>query len=94
MVEEPIINIRHGRHLLQQLCVDNYIANDTRLEAGDGEISSMMIVTGANGSGKSAYGKQVALIVFMAQLGSFVPAERAEIGVCDKSMLQLKVWLG
>lgn len=44
-----------------------------------------MVVTGANGSGKSAYGKQVALIVFMAQIGSFVPAESAEIGVCDKS---------
>ena len=44
-----------------------------------------MVVTGANGSGKSAYGKQVALIAFMAQIGSFVPAETAEIGVCDRS---------
>lgn len=44
-----------------------------------------MIVTGANGSGKSAYGKQVALITFMAQIGSFVPADSALIGVCDKS---------
>lgn len=44
-----------------------------------------MIVTGANGSGKSAYGKQVALIAFMAQIGSFVPADSALIGVCDKS---------
>lgn len=46
-----------------------------------------MVVTGANGSGKSAYGKQVALIAFMAQIGSFVPAEKAELGVCDKSEL-------
>lgn len=44
-----------------------------------------MIVTGANGSGKSAYGKQVALIVFMAQIGSFVPADMALVGVVDKS---------
>jgi len=44
-----------------------------------------MIVTGANGSGKSAYGKQVALIAFMAQIGSFVPATNATIGVVDKS---------
>jgi len=44
-----------------------------------------MIVTGANGSGKSAYGKQVALIAFMAQIGSFVPATNATIGIVDKS---------
>ena len=43
-----------------------------------------MIVTGANGSGKSAFGKQVALIVFMAQIGSFVPVEEAVIGLVDK----------
>lgn len=44
-----------------------------------------MIVTGANGSGKSAYGKQVALITYMAHIGCFVPAQSAEIGLCDKS---------
>jgi dsDNA-specific endonuclease/ATPase MutS2 len=44
-----------------------------------------MVVTGANGSGKSAYGKQVALITFMAHIGCFVPAASAEIGICDKS---------
>lgn len=48
-----------------------------------------MIVTGANGSGKSAYGKQVALIAFMAQIGSFVPATNATIGIVDKSSLAL-----
>lgn len=48
---------------------------------------SQMIVTGANGSGKSIYGKQVALIAFMAQIGSFVPATWAQIGVVDKSEL-------
>lgn len=48
-----------------------------------------MIVTGANGSGKSAYGKQVALITYMAHIGCFVPAQSAEIGVCDKSELSL-----
>lgn len=58
-----------------------------------------MIVTGANGSGKSAYGKQVsrpsfaliqvALITYMAHIGSFVPAQKAEIGICDKSRSRL-----
>lgn len=48
-----------------------------------------MIVTGANGSGKSAYGKQVALITYMAHLGCFVPASKAEIGICDKSELSV-----
>jgi hypothetical protein len=65
-----------------------------------------MVVTGANGSGKSAYGKQVssntrmgqlrlspykvALIAFMAQIGSFVPAAEATIGICDKSLSSLR----
>lgn len=44
-----------------------------------------MVITGANGSGKSAYGRQVALLAFMAQIGSFVPAVDAKIGVVDKS---------
>lgn len=53
-----------------------------------------MIVTGANGSGKSAYGKQVAIIAFMAQIGSFVPATNATIGIVDKSesCLQVSIW--
>ncbi len=46
-----------------------------------------MIVTGPNGSGKSAYGKQVALMAYMAQIGSFVPAKSAVIGLCDRSEL-------
>ncbi|WWD22617.1 hypothetical protein CI109_107110 [Kwoniella shandongensis] len=86
MVEEPVLIIKNGRHLLYETNTAHYIANDTGLEAGlEGEFNSMMVITGANGSGKSAYGKQVALIAFMAQIGSFVPAEGAVIGICDKS---------
>ncbi|KAK1921135.1 muts domain V-domain-containing protein [Papiliotrema laurentii] len=85
MVQEPLLEIRHGRHILQEQFVERYIANDTVLCGGpDGSHHNMMIVTGANGSGKSAYGKQVALITIMAQIGSFVPAESATIGVVDK----------
>ena len=72
MRHDPVLKIRKGRHLLQELCVRQYISNDTMLAGGDhGDTSSMvgdvvqvdadgkMVVTGANGSGKSAYGKQV-----------------------------------
>lgn len=49
------------------------------------KLITQMVITGANGSGKSAYGKQVAIMAFMAQLGSFVPAADAKIGIVDKS---------
>ncbi|TXT07304.1 hypothetical protein VHUM_03474 [Vanrija humicola] len=88
MKEEPVLKIRKGFHPLHMMCVPDgqYIHNDTMIKGGSetGDISSMMVVTGANGSGKSAYGKQVALITYMAHIGSFVPAEAAEIGICDK----------
>ena len=96
MSDKPTLEIHGGRHLLQELCVDTYVQNDTLLQGGNGNRANsmvgdvdsfrswQMIVTGANGSGKSAYGKQVAIIAIMAQLGSFVPARAATIGVCDK----------
>ncbi|KAI9637308.1 putative meiotic recombination-related protein [Dioszegia hungarica] len=91
MTDEPVLHIQNGRHFLQELTVQQYICNDTMMQGGqDGEYCSMMVVTGANGSGKSAYGKQVALIAFMAQIGSFVPAETAEIGVCDRIYTRLQ----
>ncbi|KAK8844830.1 hypothetical protein IAR55_006680 [Kwoniella newhampshirensis] len=86
IIEEPDLVIEGGRHLLYEKSVQRYITNDIGLSAGtEGEYNSMLVVTGANGSGKSAYGKQTALIAFMAQIGSFVPADRATIGVCDKN---------
>ncbi|WVR09061.1 hypothetical protein IAU60_006122 [Kwoniella sp. DSM 27419] len=83
MTDDGTLKIRKGRHLLyERLVPGTYVPNDTLLRGGwDDEDHSMMIVTGANGSGKSAYGKQVALIVFMAQMGCFVPAEAAQIGL-------------
>lgn len=91
MREEPVLQIRGGRHILYESLVPRYIENDTMIASGgiDG-LASMMIITGANGSGKSAYGKQVALMAFMAQIGSFVPAEEARIGICDKIFTRLQ----
>ena len=78
---EPGIDIRQGRHLVvEQLISDPFVANDTRLCA----TSSMMMITGPNMGGKSTYMRQVALIVIMAQIGAYVPALEASIGVVDR----------
>jgi DNA mismatch repair protein MutS len=75
--------IRDSRHpvLDQNLVEEKFVPNDTEL---DGENIRMAIVTGPNMAGKSTYIRQVALIVLMAQIGSFVPAESAEIGIVDR----------
>jgi DNA mismatch repair protein MutS len=85
----PILNdtlqlvIKDGRHpvLDQNLVEEKFVPNDTSL---DGENRRLAIVTGPNMAGKSTYIRQVALIVLMAQIGSFVPAESAEIGLVDR----------
>ena len=75
--------IKDGRHpvLDQNLVEEKFVPNDTEL---DGENVCMAIVTGPNMAGKSTYIRQVALIVLMAQIGSFVPAESAEVGLVDR----------
>ena len=75
--------IKDGRHpvLDQNLVEEKFVPNDTSL---DGEAVRLAIVTGPNMAGKSTYIRQVALIVLMAQIGSFVPAESAEIGLVDR----------
>jgi DNA mismatch repair protein MutS len=75
--------IKDGRHpvLDQNLVEEKFVPNDTSL---DGETMRLAIVTGPNMAGKSTYIRQVALIVLMAQTGSFVPAESAEIGLVDR----------
>jgi DNA mismatch repair protein MutS len=77
------IVIRDGRHpvLDQNLVEEKFVPNDTSL---NGENLRLAIVTGPNMAGKSTYIRQVALIVLMAQIGSFVPAESAEIGLVDR----------
>lgn len=78
-----IIDIKDGRHPVIEKMIDenSFVTNDTFLDNKDNKIS---IITGPNMAGKSTYMRQVALITLMAQIGSFVPADEAKIGVVDK----------
>ena len=78
-----ILDIRQGRHpVVEEMQRDApFVPNDTLLNDGDDTVA---IVTGPNMAGKSTYMRQTALIVLMAQMGSFVPAKSACIGVCDR----------
>ena len=85
--ESNILNIKNGRHPVVEkiLPLGSYVANDLVLtSAKSNNIAEFMILTGPNMAGKSTYMRQQALIVLMAQIGSYVPAEMAEIGVVDK----------
>ncbi|MCW3103876.1 MAG: mismatch repair protein mutS [Bacteroidetes bacterium] len=84
ILENKTLDIKNGRHpvIEKQLPVgEEYIANDVYL---DNEKQQVIIITGPNMSGKSALLRQTALIVLMAQMGSFVPAKHANIGLVDK----------
>jgi len=83
LTETVRLAIKDGRHpvLDQNLVEEKFVPNDTSLE---GEKLRLAIITGPNMAGKSTYIRQVALIVLMAQIGSFVPAESAEIGLVDR----------
>lgn len=80
---ENMINIKNGRHpvIEKKLNENEFIANDTNIGEDDNIIQ---IITGPNMAGKSTYMRQMAIIIIMAQMGSFVPASYAEIGICDK----------
>ncbi len=83
MNEKGIIDIKGGRHPVveQMMANDLFVSNDTYLNNGQNRIT---IITGPNMAGKSTYMRQSALIVLMAQIGSFVPADHANIGICDR----------
>ncbi|KAL2043280.1 hypothetical protein N7G274_003586 [Stereocaulon virgatum] len=113
MTRKNIIQIKGGRHPLQELTVPSYIPNDTFIVGGMGEHPaiqeheedldpsqstsesryakgpSMLMMTGPNYSGKSVYLKQIALIVYMAHVGCYVPAERAIVGLTDKILTRI-----
>ena len=81
--EKGTIEIKEGRHpVVEQMMSGHlFVANDTSLDKGANRVS---IITGPNMAGKSTYMRQTALIVLMAQIGSFVPAESANIGIVDR----------
>ncbi|KAI1763423.1 muts domain V-domain-containing protein [Hypoxylon sp. FL1150] len=105
MTTENVIHIEGGRHPLQELVVASFIANDCYVQGGQGEQNedessanlerpstkypSALILTGPNHSGKSVYLKQVALIVYLAHIGCFVPAQRARIGITDRILTRI-----
>ena len=81
--EKGVIQIKNGRHpVVEKMMRDDlFVANDTYLDNGKNRIS---VITGPNMAGKSTYMRQTALITLMAQIGSFVPAGEANIGICDR----------
>ena len=83
MVEDPVLEIDDGRHPVLDILEPEgtFVPNDVHC---GGEAGSMLLITGPNMAGKSTYIRQVALMVLMAQLGSFVPARRARIGLADR----------
>ncbi|KAK9323444.1 muts domain V-domain-containing protein [Lipomyces orientalis] len=105
MTTENVIKIKKGRHPLYELTVPSFVDNDTDMYGGtdsedediimdesDGDEQrgpSALLLTGANYSGKSVYLKQVALIVYMSHIGSFVPAEFSKIGITDKILTRV-----
>ncbi|KAF2198323.1 hypothetical protein GQ43DRAFT_465698 [Delitschia confertaspora ATCC 74209] len=120
MTRDNVIQVRGGRHILQELMVSSFVPNDISLTGGPGDDPnrssidqttrsqnaypssyptrhtdtpvdgpSMLVLTGPNYSGKSVYLKQIALIVFLAHIGSFVPADSAKIGLTDKILARV-----
>ena len=78
-----IFNIKGGRHPVVEKMIptNTFIENDTYMDTTDNQL---LLITGPNMAGKSTYMRQVALIAIMAQIGSFVPCESADISICDK----------
>ncbi len=79
LVEHKVLQIKNGRHPVVEKLEKSFIANDVMLNDGE-----MMILTGPNMAGKSTIMRQTALIVLMAQMGSFVPAEAVNLGIVDR----------
>ena len=83
ITEDDRLNITGGRHPVLEINMqsENFVPNDCLL---DGDCNRMMLITGPNMAGKSTYIRQTALLTVMAQIGSFIPAESAEIGLVDR----------
>ncbi|OTF75354.1 mutS protein-like protein [Euroglyphus maynei] len=84
---QGMINIVEGRHPLYEIITKSFVPNDYHC---DSKSSKTMIIFGQNGSGKTVYLKQICLIVFLAHIGSFVPAQSAELQVVDKIFTRIR----
>lgn len=97
LTKDSIIHIEGGRHPLQELAVPSFVPNDCFISSEhsassygqESSRSRLFVVTGPNQSGKSIYLKQVALIVYLAHIGSFVPANRAVVGITDRILTRI-----
>ncbi len=92
IVDSPELRIKAGRHpVLERISGDeSFVANDTEL--GEDTQAQIALITGPNMSGKSTYLRQTALIVLMAQIGSFVPADSATVGLCDRIFTRIGLY--
>jgi DNA mismatch repair protein MutS len=83
VVDDPVLDIEDGRHPVLDIIEPGgtFVPNDTKASPDTG---NMLLITGPNMAGKSTYIRQVALLTLMAQMGSFIPARRATIGVADR----------
>ncbi|KAL6879625.1 P-loop containing nucleoside triphosphate hydrolase protein [Trichoderma longibrachiatum] len=90
-----ILHIKGGRHPLQELLSPSFVSNDCYIGDDDivapGRTVQALVLTGPNQSGKSVYIKQVAIIVYLAHVGSFVPADDAVIGTVDKILTRISL---
>jgi DNA mismatch repair protein MutS len=97
ITDDPLIRIEGGRHPVLELLMarEGFVPNDTDMDAAESQI---VLITGPNMAGKSTYLRQVGLIVLLAQIGSLVPADRAEIGIVDRIFTRVgatdKLWKG
>ncbi|MBI1336677.1 MAG: DNA mismatch repair protein MutS [Phycisphaera sp.] len=83
LVAQPVLDIRAGRHpVLDELLGDRFVANDVQL--GDADAATLALITGPNMAGKSTFIRQAALLTLLAHTGSFVPAQSATVGLCDR----------
>lgn len=98
--ERPVVNetsllrIKNGRHpVIEKILREkdyNFVANDAAL--GGNGAPQIALITGPNASGKSTYLRQIALIVLLAQIGSYVPADEAVIGICDRIFTRIGLY--
>jgi len=88
IVEEPVLEIMQGRHpVLDEILASGFVPNDVtlgRADDGGGKGPALALITGPNMAGKSTFIRQTALLVLLAHAGSFIPAERAVVGLTDR----------